>query len=72
MIFRDICSGCENDTIIQNKKYNLCSECVFKKNHDGKSKEEIYKERADKKPKKEYNLPISYKKYHHIHHQHII
>lgn len=47
------CSGCELDKPIQNKKYNLCSDCVFKKSHGGKSKQEVYQERADKKPKKE-------------------
>lgn len=64
------CSGNNCNSIhIQNKKYNLCSECVFKKSHGGKSKQEIYQERADKKPKKIYQfknkkigLPTSYEK----------
>lgn len=51
------CSGLNcNSTHIQNKKYNLCGECVFKKTHGGKSKQEIYQERADKKPKKLYTF----------------
>jgi hypothetical protein len=49
------CSGCNSDHI-QNKKYNLCGECVFKKSHGGKSKAEVYQERADKKPKKTYEF----------------
>lgn len=51
------CSGlnCSN-TNIQNKKYNLCGECVFKKSHGGKSKAEVYQERADKKSKKVYQF----------------
>lgn len=64
------CSGLNCNSIhIQNKKYNLCGECVFKKSHGGKSKQEVYQERADKKPKKIYQfknkkigLPTSYEK----------
>lgn len=37
---------------IQNKKYWLCPECVFKKNHSGKSRAEVYKERSKKKTTK--------------------
>lgn len=37
--------GC-NSIYIQNKKYNLCGDCVFKKNNGGKSKQEVYAERA--------------------------
>lgn len=61
------CSGCGNDTFIQNKKYNLCGECVFKKGHGGKSKQEVYQERAAKKVKtvhfegKRVSIPTSYK-----------
>lgn len=36
------CKGCNNETYIQNKKYCLCGECVFKKSHGGKSKQEVY------------------------------
>lgn len=49
------CSGC-NSPHIQNKKYNLCGECVFKKNNEGKSKQEVYQERSNKKPKKIYTF----------------
>lgn len=40
--------GCTSH-FIQNKKYHLCSRCVFKKNHDGKSQEEVYSERNNQK-----------------------
>jgi hypothetical protein len=36
---------------IQNKKYNQCSECVFRKSHGGKSRQEVYIERAKSKLK---------------------
>lgn len=62
------CSGLNcNNIHIQNKKHNLCGECVFKKSHEGKSRQEVYQERADGKPKKTYtfknkqiSLPSSY------------
>jgi hypothetical protein len=38
--------GC-NSYFIQNKKYHLCNTCVFKKNHAGKSQQEIYSERSE-------------------------
>lgn len=51
------CSGLNcNNIHIQNKKYNLCGECVFKKSHGGKSRQEVYQERADGKPKKTYTF----------------
>lgn len=40
-------NGCQKP--IQNKKYRLCGECIFKKTHGGKSKQEVYAERAKKK-----------------------
>jgi hypothetical protein len=49
---RDICHGCDTLQLIQNKKHWLCSECIFKKNHDGKSREEVYKERSNRTTKK--------------------
>lgn len=56
------CSGLNcNNTHIQNKKYNLCGDCVFKKSHGGKSKQEVYQERANKKPKKVYQFKIKEK-----------
>lgn len=30
-----------NNLYIQNKKYHLCSDCVFKKNHNGESRQEV-------------------------------
>lgn len=29
-----------------NKKYNLCGDCVFEKSHDGKTRAQVYSERA--------------------------
>jgi hypothetical protein len=43
----EACKGCNNTHYIQNKKHHLCSECVYRKNHDGRSRQDIYKERAD-------------------------
>lgn len=37
--------GC-NSIYIQNKKYHLCSNCVFKMNHGGKNQQEVYSERS--------------------------
>jgi hypothetical protein len=48
---RDICKGCDTLQLIQNKTLYLCPDCVFKKNHQGKSKVEVYKERHDKRHK---------------------
>src|SRR4051812_22355722 len=53
---RDICSGCGKLTLIQNKTHWLCSDCVFRRNHGGKNKEEVYKERHDKKESKRIAL----------------
>jgi len=51
---RDICAGCDLLMVIQNKKYWLCSECMFKKRHEGKGRQEVYKERHDKKENKKH------------------
>jgi hypothetical protein len=48
------CSGCNKSKPIQNKKYNLCGDCVFEKNNGGKSKQEVYATRAALKPQKTY------------------
>ena len=34
------CSGCGKQTHIQNKTLNLCSECVYRKNHNGKTRQQ--------------------------------
>ncbi len=54
------CQG-ENCTshFIQNKKKHLCSNCVFKLNHGGKSQQEVYSERSKLKVK---NLKIDLSK----------
>lgn len=49
----EICNDCQSPKLIQNKKYGLCGDCVFKRNHGGKSQTEIYMERALEKAKKE-------------------
>jgi len=42
------CKGC-GSIYIQNKRLQLCSECVYKKNHSGKSRKEVYIERKENK-----------------------
>lgn len=50
-LIRDICQGdsCGRLDLIVNKKYWLCDSCNYKRLHKGKSKQEVYKERHDKK-----------------------
>ncbi len=44
------CRGENCDCLfIQNKKYHLCSNCVYKKNHGGKSQQEVQVEKQNKK-----------------------
>lgn len=45
---KGICKGCGKETYIQNKTKTLCSECVFKLNHKGKSKYEVFIEKKRK------------------------
>lgn len=42
------CKQC-NSPFIQNKKKQLCGDCVFKLNHKGKSKQEVYSDRSKNK-----------------------
>lgn len=49
---RDICSECDTLQLIVNKRYCLCDECNYKRLHGGKTKEEVYRERHDKKENK--------------------
>lgn len=35
------CSSCGKETLIQNKFKNLCKDCVYKRNHNGKSQGEV-------------------------------
>jgi hypothetical protein len=44
-----ICKQCNHEKIITNSK-GVCIDCVFMNNHDGKTKQQVYKERS--KPKK--------------------
>lgn len=53
----NICKGCGILTHIQNKFHVLCGDCVFKKTHGGKSKNEVYKERHDKREKDKQPKP---------------
>jgi hypothetical protein len=46
------CKGCKESFWITNKTRHLCSSCVFKLNHGGKSREEVYKERRSTSNKK--------------------
>ena len=38
---KKVCKCCGKETYIQNKTKTLCSECVFKFNHKGKSRYEV-------------------------------
>ena len=56
----DKCSKCENDRIIVNRKHMMCNECNYKR-LNGKSKEEVYSERAKGRP---YKAPSALSKRH--------
>ncbi len=43
-----ICKQCKKDKIELNSK-QLCSDCVFENNHDGKSRQQVYLERSKNK-----------------------
>lgn len=47
------CSGCGKQVHIQNKTLNLCPECVYKKNHGGKTRQERQIELNKAKQKKQ-------------------
>lgn len=49
---KGICKGCKKETFIQNKTLQLCPDCVYKKNHGGKDRLQVYKERQVAKPAK--------------------
>lgn len=53
------CSKCNQDKPIVNKKHNLCDDCNFMRLHDGKTKAEVYSERAQGKEKKVYTIKQS-------------
>lgn len=62
--YKDICKDCNQEKWISNAR-GLCNECVFKANHDGKSRFEVAKEKEVSKPRKIYNLkrtPLKSKK----------
>lgn len=58
---RDICCGvdCGKLLPIVNKKYYLCEDCNFKRTHDGKSKQQVYGDRA--KEREERNVKEGWK-----------
>lgn len=41
-----VCNDCDRKLPIVNRRYCLCDGCNFKRLHDGKTKEEVYRERA--------------------------
>lgn len=46
------CSQCGKNHFIQNRTKWLCPDCVFKNNHKGKTREQVYRERrSNTKPK---------------------
>ena len=56
-----VCSGCGSPFIV-NKKYCLCDQCNFKRTHGGRSKNEVYQERAFERQKKKQLQPKKEKK----------
>lgn len=53
----DTCFKCKLLKPIQNKTHWLCGDCVFEKNHGGKTREQVYRERHAKKEAKKKELP---------------
>lgn len=52
MELREICSKCGTLQLIVNKFHCLCDDCNYKRLHGGKSKQEVYKDRHEKKENK--------------------
>ena len=48
---KGICRGCKKERYFANLTLELCGDCNYKKNHAGKNRFEIAKERKDKKPR---------------------
>jgi len=46
---KGICDGCGEEKYIQNKTKNLCSDCVYKRSHSGKSQIEVQYEKNKQK-----------------------
>lgn len=44
-----MCSECDKDYPIVNKKYGLCGECNYKRLHNGQTREEVYAQRRKAK-----------------------
>lgn len=44
-----MCTNCNTNKPIVNKRHNLCDDCNFMRLHDGKSKAEVYSERQKNK-----------------------
>lgn len=54
------CRQCNKSYYIQNKTKHLCSECVYKNNHNGKSRYEVQREKQRNTPIKKN--PIKYRR----------
>ena len=52
------CKGCNKTYYIQNKHYHLCSDCVYKKNHNGKDKTQVLKEKTKHNAKHKSQLKV--------------
>lgn len=42
---KGICKGCNEEKYIQNKTLTLCKDCVYKRNHGGKTFQEVQQEK---------------------------
>lgn len=51
------CSNCKTNKPIVNKKYNLCGDCVFEKNHGGQTRAQVYGARLAAKRETEEPSP---------------
>lgn len=52
MLERAFCKDCNQFAPIQNKTKQLCKECVYKRNHNGKSRNEVALEKRKTKSRK--------------------
>lgn len=46
---KGVCSGCRREEYIQNKTKILCPECVYKRSHEGKTRQEVQYEKQRSK-----------------------
>ncbi len=57
-----ICNQCDEEKWINNKK-GICIDCTYKKNHNGKTPQQVQYEKQKQRPKKQYELKRSTIKY---------